>query len=654
MKRLIGFALLVFTFLFSFSLVSAQAITCPNQNDIILKLSGDTNAHGAIYSDTAPNYLREICYSTIFQQSAPPPTPAISRNCVANNILVRLEAPTNAHGQVPSVNTYTTNVCYPGLTCNSIGSGTCAPGEKEVVSLESPTNSHLGIAGTYANKICCSLTSILPGISSPVHRGVYFTNTLITFTGSCSTTPGTPIYTWSVKQNGQTVPGLPTSPQPSTFPYTFTSVGQVNIQLACSYASPSSTTKSEIGILVVPDSASDKAFAYIDEPVFNGIVNTLPPIAPGSPYFPTEVQFAAEDSFIVQVSGANGCNVACLAGYCRDLTENSPNSCSASTLPPNQLNGKLDIVNNPSSPSTSNWLPINFDWTFRGDDGWTYNGQSSSSSSQGFNEGPGKTDGYVYYNTKSNAINDKHIDLTVTYPASGGATATSMFTRDFTLGRCLANGNTFLNLNNQPQSTSNVAGACKGADNNPGTADDCCPTGNSCLVGSGGNYYCQFDGITQCIDFLDQTSCNGNTNPAIPLNSLTGGQIVGQCQYAKCQWSATANNGAGGCGVVVENYPQSPTTGQCTNPSGSPTTTCQYYIPPSICVNGQKRIDYNMPNGQPYASIDICYKNSITVPCGDLNFELSFFDYWQFFASALVIAFVYAAYLALGLRKHEK
>ncbi len=744
--------------------------TCSSPNDVILRLSSSTNAHGEEYSSTG-SYTTDVCYSQIFGTTYSGTNPHSCSSGNANKVL-RLSSTTNAHAEIPDASspTYNTNICYGDLVCQSVaGNVACPVNTQEVVSLSSSTNAHLetSSANVYAGagnyKVCCSntppvapgtissiqwlyydgtpipntdpntivcpnriivsrattsgasglatfnlwdrdpfpnandqlggpwpipitnnvadtpidltgpviisaiqtalaetvlgvqvegqelelfteviiptdseqsyeidlvdnvaLCPTLPGpttyITAPVHQGVYFANTPINFVATCTSQAGPLIYNWQLAQNGNPI----TNSNP-TFPQTFTQGGQVTVTLTCTDLQGLSAT-SQVQILVV---ASPFAFAYINDPAYNGVEYTTPAGA-GVPYFPLEVSMGASQTFAVD---ANTCVVTCLGGNCPAQTQNSPSSCGG---------GPLTIVNAPSSPANAVWSGMNFDWNFWDSD-WTNTGA-------GF-EGQGAWGGFLEYDDMSENRNDKHMSVVV-QATGGGTTASASFQRDFTLGRCMNNGNNLLNSVGQLVSTNNV-NACNGGDGIPNSGDECCPSGQNCVDTTNDNtvnYFCEFltNPITRCEDFTDADLCSSNTNPAYPLASNGGVLPATTCTFLECFWEDTL-----GCGVREVTYPNDPTTGQC-NTQGCVLSDCTWSTEPTQCVNGRKTISYlgnvGGTTGLPICpgGSNSCTRPAVTVPCGSLNFELGFFGISQFIATAIIVILFYAIF---GMRK---
>ena len=168
-------------------LFSANVYSCED-NQTILKLSSESNAHGELYNGTG-GYTTEICYSDIFGESYIGEFPHNCKVTPANKIL-GLSDSTNAHAEIPTGTAYSTDVCYGYLICEAKES--CAVDEECVVTLSSDTNAHLATCSSsnaYDTKICCvsepcKLTSAEWSISE-VTAGTNV-NLIVHGTGYCS------------------------------------------------------------------------------------------------------------------------------------------------------------------------------------------------------------------------------------------------------------------------------------------------------------------------------------------------------------------------------------------------------------------------------------------------------------------------------------
>ena len=828
MKRPIIFLLLIgiliagLFFVLSTNKVAAQAVCGgAGTNALIMRLSGNTNAHGEIYNG-AGNYGTEICFNSLFPSVTVPTNP--DRTCAGGNQerVLRLSGNTNAHGETPDNPSplYTTNVCYQGLSCIS-RTGNCNSGETKVLGLSGATNAHLeiGSQNNYGTSICCtasappsqgfsnlqwrdfannqipetntnpicvgrwvktysavggitgnvefdiyendlinndfirtvtgtinangnvdanweitqadynagrdivlgvfvenrelefyfiasqpspgtitsgnsydlwpvtddpSACNYLPptgGITGPTHQGIYFVNDPIQFINDCSSPYGPLTYSWTIRQSGSEIQ----TSNLNTFTFTYSSAqrGQSEISLTCTDIRGQSVT-SQVGIVVA---ASPEVLVYIEDPAMWGIEYTTPPAS--GPYFPNEVSFSSTDSFAVLIFGLTGLNEPFFncVGYCLSATNGiCPHSLSQGKIlacigrPLVTPEGKIPILTTENfnnfvlMPGGAPPLPIghstlNFDWEFWDND-WIYQGNA--------HQGNGYTSGFIEYDDRSEQFDDKHAKVTVASNSeinavvgayntiTGSSYSTPIgheFTRDFTLGRCLNGGNEFISrpANHQTQNTGEENNACKGGDSIAGTADDCCTSGLFCLDNDGDTFYkCDLlNGVvvTRCEDFSTQNFgnnaqnlCNGNNNSQIAQTSY--GQQVGVCEYVKCVWNTNTNT----CGVQLFQYPTTP-NGQCnTNPTGCTPAQCSWSISSTECINGQQTITRTptapTPGGLPLCTpasgnnINCATPTVVTVPCGNLGFELPFFDYIQFIASALIIALIYAALLA--------
>jgi hypothetical protein len=163
----------------------------------------------------------------------------------------------------------------------------------------------------YVNNISlCSYSEPHPIIEAPKHRAVYFVNTIVNLTSSCTSPLGPVTNEWKLTQNGNTI-----DLNGNQLEHTFASAGQVNIRLKCTDSIGNSNVN-ETQILIA---STDQTLAYINKPSFNDVVYSSP--VSGVAYFPESVEFSASDSFAVNV---NICTVNCLGGNCPQKTENSP------------------------------------------------------------------------------------------------------------------------------------------------------------------------------------------------------------------------------------------------------------------------------------------------------------------------------------------
>ena len=120
-------------------------------NQVIMRLSGATNAHGALWNEEGTR----ICYSDIFQPEYNGTNP---HDCDSNlnDLVLTLSNVSNAHA---SSNSYSVNVCYRGLSECTIESSGCPSGKTPILYVSGTNNAHLAkwtTAGysTYST-VCC-------------------------------------------------------------------------------------------------------------------------------------------------------------------------------------------------------------------------------------------------------------------------------------------------------------------------------------------------------------------------------------------------------------------------------------------------------------------------------------------------------------------
>ena len=170
MKR--GFFIVLFlAIIFHLSLANAINI-CSSQDQVILKLSTDTNAHAEVWNGPG-HATTQICYDQIFEQLGNG-----DHTCSGTNTVLKLSSTDNAHAEGPQGMFYNVDVCYGNLICRLVTSGVCNSNEKAVVKLSSLslTNAHLEIASStnYNNIICCSISTAPP---PPAQTKAYWADT---------------------------------------------------------------------------------------------------------------------------------------------------------------------------------------------------------------------------------------------------------------------------------------------------------------------------------------------------------------------------------------------------------------------------------------------------------------------------------------------
>ncbi len=122
------------------------------KNFIVMKTSGNFNAHASIYNQETVNDNEYYLGCQFPRQTSQ-----------GNSKIIGLYSAANSHAEVPNAATYTNNVYFPGLnSCRAIPSTVfCDFDEVGVVALSSSTNAHVtSFSGSefYGTKICCTPT----------------------------------------------------------------------------------------------------------------------------------------------------------------------------------------------------------------------------------------------------------------------------------------------------------------------------------------------------------------------------------------------------------------------------------------------------------------------------------------------------------------
>ena len=419
------------------------------------------------------------------------------------------------------------------------------------------------------------------------------------------------------------------------FDYTYTNSGLSTITLTVT-DNEGLSDKAQVAILVI---SSPGIFGWIDTPGFDKVVYWDP--VPGSQ---GEVEFSAEQSYVVQ-SNSDGCEetLTCVAGDC-------PGETYVPCAPGEE--------NNTIYPGSGGFAGVDFQWTI--------------------NENQIDADGDAVYSVTypfgagySDSLNDKQTVLSLTYEGIGS----EVTTRDFTLGYCIDNGGTYLevdsggNLVNQITTQEEGNYDCSGGDGNGGTDDDCCPIFAPVCADDDGDdeWRCRQrdDSVASvCEDYTTLSACTEDAEDVAensPTNTCEEGTEAGT---PFCTW----NSGDSKCSAFTPCITQD----LCVDP------TCNLIAEAGECIGGFMIVTYSggecletYPDG---TEIDYCgytetgndfYCESqeyiddcadantdpITVPCGRLNFDLGFFDYAHFLSAMLIISMVY---LFMHFRKEER
>ncbi len=162
MKKITFFLLLLL-------LPSAFAVCIGGNDQLIFRISSQTNAHAELYNG-AGNYPVEICYDQIFGQNYSGTNP---HDCVINgsNIVLNASAATNAHVEQNDQANYLTNICFGNLECGYTASGgggspACSswrPGAECIATISAVTNTHVSAVcngpGSFPIAVCCTSVS---------------------------------------------------------------------------------------------------------------------------------------------------------------------------------------------------------------------------------------------------------------------------------------------------------------------------------------------------------------------------------------------------------------------------------------------------------------------------------------------------------------
>lgn len=152
---------LVFAMLIS--LFGFASASCANENQTILKISSDENAHGALWDRTSGI---KICYDDYFREFKG----ANAHVCSSANVLIKLSNTNNSHAAPKDSSIYNVKVCHNGLSNCTVHAGqNCTRGKKAIVYLSNLSNAHISktyVQGFYA--VCCSNITVQARISESI------------------------------------------------------------------------------------------------------------------------------------------------------------------------------------------------------------------------------------------------------------------------------------------------------------------------------------------------------------------------------------------------------------------------------------------------------------------------------------------------------
>lgn len=450
-------------------------------------------------------------------------------------------------------------------------------------------------------------------ITAPVHKGIYFKDTSVTFTQNSGVeNPEELSYLWTISEDNFQTNG-------ASFNYKFNTEGQKTITLKVTNSSGFSK-ETQVAIVVI---ASPGIFAFINKPFHQQVVpekyvNNVKKLL---------LEYNASDSYVVNsVADGNQCapSITCLEGECPAKTQNSPVGCV----------GKIN-VQGPNKPYTAK---SSFSWIF---------GDGSSNTTAG-NKGGVK--GAKLYGEKYSG--DRVLNLIYSYkdPAAG-LDLSKQTNRIFTLGQCVDHGTKWIEIGADGKSagifdTQQDLGVCAGADGLSGSYDDCCPSGFSC----GDKCYQDvvFKDVHACADYVESSDCENDIahivtqDPGYDSDPVCGEEDEnGNIVECSCDWNEEGNNGDGIC-FLKKSFAD-------INGDPGDQPTCNLISTESECSGGYKTVSVTSQfscNGvegcsQSDAEIYGCVDKDIVVLCGSPSIDLPFFGLWQFIISLMFIFGIY-------------
>jgi len=336
------------------------------------------------------------------------------------------------------------------------------------------------------------------------------------------------------------------------------------------------------------------------------------------------LHFNASDSYVI-LSEGNSCNktITCLSGSCPAYTEGIPLGCQNNFTLQGPLNQGYDA--------------LHFNWAF--DDGEVFSGN-------------GGVSGARFYGDRSNNINDKEITLTVTYSdeSLSPPIMTGISKRAFTLGQCTNNGGTVLIDDDNDgvfeikRSTFEQTNVCT-IDGNAGDNNDCCPSSFQCTENG-----CIGTQFLKCADYTDDFSCNNDIANVVAIDPLwtqfnCGQTIDGVTYQCQCAWNESSSGNP--CGLVVEALDDGGfnSTDLCT------LYTCLNTYTASACDKGLIRVNVKAQLNVIDGSFEDCIGNPIVEQCVDNNYtllcqsfitEVSFFNIYSLIISILIVMVIYS------------
>jgi len=240
------------------------AASCTGGSVILLRMSGSTNGHAELPSESNVNYDNNVvCCSSVS---------SIGNSCSSNyQILGRLSGVTNAHVQETSVNTYGSNACLSDTSTGDVitvgyQNTNCSGYDTTLFSMSGSTNASVGNASAYTKKVCATITPVVVSFSLSANSVNFGTlSSSASRYANTSTGSGTEVEAHTISASSNAANGYIITVSGNTLTSganTITSIGNTN-------SAPSIGTKqfglranitSGTGVVTAPYAASGFAF----------------------------------------------------------------------------------------------------------------------------------------------------------------------------------------------------------------------------------------------------------------------------------------------------------------------------------------------------------------------------------------------------------
>ena len=143
-----------------FGTTGVVAKTSCGPNDIVVYLTGQSNAHASLADESGnSNYNSALCFTSTIDpadttkqvlrpmNAAGVYDPTQNRACHFGNEVLSLSAQSNAHVEGPAANMYTNNACFGYLDCRLSTTNNPSSGEQLLAQLSATTNAHVSVIG---------------------------------------------------------------------------------------------------------------------------------------------------------------------------------------------------------------------------------------------------------------------------------------------------------------------------------------------------------------------------------------------------------------------------------------------------------------------------------------------------------------------------